>query len=441
MTALLAEGSSPAPVSGGWPDVRMARNETQYDACQRGMPSTPALHRSFGEAGVGEGLQSAGNSSHPQWLELIHGDGWPSNPLCWSATWQHPNTKPPVMSSVSINNDHPPCDVDDLEVRESNVDASMGDAWGGPTTDMIAGTPCTDHPAIETTEQGTSGADVAKSPEVLRRTKTSGGVKKGVENGGKGRSRAPDGGSQESLDLPRLMFEEDCLQQKRKGREKMRGRKEKYAWIVANLVEKGYEKRTHYDYERKFYGLLDAEFFFRDFGGKSGANMKIVCTLQWKLTKADGTCEGMMQIVHLRPGAASGGTDDEATGGDSESGSVRRKADSKSTHGAKLPRTGGERGPNRRSASDSEADGGRDRSFVEITHALVNAQDKLSDKLAVSFVQAMDGLNMTLAEGNSMLLQCFAMLSGSMAGFPASVPERGEGSGIGDGERNDREHK
>ncbi|GBG79707.1 hypothetical protein CBR_g29971 [Chara braunii] len=147
--------------------------------------------------------------------------------------------------------------------------------------------------------------------------------------------------------------------------------------------------------------------------------------LQWKLGKADGSCEDLMHSVNLQRGQTSTVTDDEDTGGTSENGGGRRKADTDSTEGYKSRRTAGGSDHKRRSAAESSSDASRGGSSADIAHALVDANDRQAERIAGSFAQAMDGMNKTMAEGNQTLLQCFAMLSNVMVGQPPSVPPGG----------------
>ncbi|GBG62179.1 hypothetical protein CBR_g29378 [Chara braunii] len=122
-------------------------------------------------------------------------------------------------------------------------------------------------------------------------------------------------------------------------------------------------------------------------------------------------------------------TDDEDIGGGSENGGNGRTADSDSAEGSKSRRTGGASGHNRHSAPETSADASRGGSFANIAHALVDANDRHPDKIAGSFVHAMDGMNKTTEDGNRTLLQCFAILSGAMVGLPPECDRHCHGDG------------
>ncbi|GBG87166.1 hypothetical protein CBR_g44624 [Chara braunii] len=323
------------------------------------------------------------------------------------------------------------------------IDADMGDAFTEPAVDIVGtqgGGRATVR--IDDNEGATQCDDVIPWPDRVERSARAEGGGRGGQDKGKARVRGPDWTEKESMGLGRMMFEEDCAQQSRQGRQKIKGRREKYDWIIGKMVEQGFPKRTMEDCESKFYGLLDKAKKIHDYTSKSGkpsyrdmsrsekkeAGLRLTYekrmfdALQWKLGKADGSCEGMMHSVNLQGGQTSMVTDDDETGGSSESEGSRRKADSDSADGAKFRRTGGGSSHNRRSAPESSSDASRGGLFADIARALVEANDRHADKIAGSLVQVMNGMNKTMEEGNSTLLQCFTMLFGAMAGRPAFVP-------------------
>ncbi|GBG81172.1 hypothetical protein CBR_g31848 [Chara braunii] len=300
------------------------------------------------------------------------------------------------------------------------IDAGMGDAFAEPTVDITGtqgGGRATLH--IDDDEGATQSDDVVPWSDRVKRSARAEGGGRGGQDKGKARVRGPDWTKKESMGLVRMLFEEDCVQQSRRGRQKIRGRREKYDWLIGKMVEQGFPKRTMEDCESKFYGLLDKGKKIRDYTDKSGKpsysdmsrsekkeaglplayEKKMFDALQLKLGKAHGSCEGMMHNVNLQGGQTSTVTDDDETGGGNESGGSQRKADSDSADEAKFRRTGRGSSHNRRSAPESSSDASRKGSFADIERALVEANDHHADKIAGSFVQAMDGMNKTMAEG------------------------------------------
>ncbi|GBG80676.1 hypothetical protein CBR_g31135 [Chara braunii] len=207
-----------------------------------------------------------------------------------------------------------------------------------------------------------------------------GGDGLGGEPAAKGKPHSPDWSTDESVGLLTYLFEEDALQEKRKGRQKMCTRRERYEWIITKLVEKGFEARSVEECERKFYNLLDCGKRIRDFHNRS---------------------------------------DDDDTGGRSGSPASRRRDGSYSGEGSKSARTAGGGGSARRSRSQSSAEVNWGGAFADVAHSLVESNDRQAEKLAGAFANAMDGINNTLAQGNATLLQCFTMLSGALSGRPA----------------------
>ncbi|GBG46022.1 hypothetical protein CBR_g79449 [Chara braunii] len=107
------------------------------------------------------------------------------------------------------------------------------------------------------------------------------------EPAAKGKPRSPDWSTDERVGLLTYLFQEDALQQKRKGRQKMRTRKEKYEWIISKLVEKGFEPRIVEECERKFYSLLDNGKRIRDFHLRSGER------IYWNMDRVSRKKEGL----------------------------------------------------------------------------------------------------------------------------------------------------
>ncbi|GBG88159.1 hypothetical protein CBR_g46647 [Chara braunii] len=329
-----------------------------------------------------------------------------------------------------------------------NTHCDVGDAWMGGVAD-IAGTQyrgCSS--AGSDGEYNVQGRfDVSDNDGSQRRGPTSKGKVRAPIAGGcgdgdaaaRGKPRSPYWNTNESLGLLRYLFEEDALQQKRKGRQKMRTKKEKYEGIIRKLVEKGFEARTVDECECKFYTLLDNGKKIRDFHLRSGEriywNMDRVSrrkeglpvlfdkqlfeALQWKLRKTEGSCEGVMNSVLYNEGGTRVVTDDEDTGGGSRSPSLRRREGSDGAEGSKNARSEGSGGTARRNTSGSSVEGSRGGTFADVAHALVESSDRQADKLAGGFASVMDGINNTLAQGNTTLLQCFTMLSGSLSRRPA----------------------
>ncbi|GBG76815.1 hypothetical protein CBR_g23030 [Chara braunii] len=266
-----------------------------------------------------------------------------------------------------------------------------------------------------------------------------GGDGLGGEPAAKGKPRSPDWSTDESVGLLTYLFEEDALQEKRKGRQKMRTRRERYEWIITKLVEKGFEARNVEECERKFYNLLDCGKRIRDFHNRSGEQIywnmdrvsrkkegfpvsfdkQLFDALRWKLQKAEGSCEGLMNSVQYNEGWSSAVTDDDDTGGRNGSPVPRRRDGNDGGEGSKSARTEGGGGSARWSRSQSSAEVNRGGGFADVAHALVESNDRQAEKLAGTFANAMDGINNILAQGNATLLQCFTMLSGALSGRPA----------------------
>ncbi|GBG61980.1 hypothetical protein CBR_g26144 [Chara braunii] len=318
-----------------------------------------------------------------------------------------------------------------------NADCNVGDAWMGGVSDIVG-----------TQYEGCSSAgsdgefnvkgrsDVSNNDGSPRRIPAGGGGSDGeptakgkarsLPGGGggdgepaaKGKPRSPDWSTNESVRLLRSLFEEDALQQKRKGRQKMRTRKEKYGWIILKLVEKGFKPRNVEECECKFYSLLDNEKRISDFHLRSSEwiywNMD-----RWKLRKAEWSCEGVMSFVQYNEGGLSAVTDNDDTGGGSGSLAPRRREGSDAAEGSKSARTEVGGGGARRNRSQSSAEGNMGGTFADVAHALVESNDRQADKMAGSFANAMDVINNTFAQGNTTLLQCFTMLSGSLSGRSA----------------------
>ncbi|GBG85302.1 hypothetical protein CBR_g39870 [Chara braunii] len=322
------------------------------------------------------------------------------------------------------NNSH------DSSGGEATIDGALGGASTEPAVD-IAGTQSGRPATVDIDDEGgTRCSDAILRAGRGKRAVGEEGGGRGGQSKGKVRVWGPDWTDKERMALVRLLFEEDCAQQSRRRRQKIRGRREKYDWIIGKMVEQGFPKRDMEDCEAKFYALLDKAKKIRDYSGESGkpSYWHMLKALQWKLGKADGSCEDMMHSVNLQRGQTSTVTDDEDTGGSSENGGNRRKADSDSAEGAKSRRTGGGSGHSRRSVPESSADASRGGSFADIAHALVNANDRHADKIAGSFAHAMDGMNKTMADGNNTLLQRFAMLSAhTRGGKMSSSPMHGIG--------------
>ncbi|GBG68501.1 hypothetical protein CBR_g3045 [Chara braunii] len=334
----------------------------------------------------------------------------------------------------------------DSSVEEPVIDGAFGGAFTERAMDIAgtrSGRPATVEVADD--EGGAHCSDATPPAGSGKRAVREGGGSRGGQRKAKAKERKPEWIDKESMALVRLLFEEDCAQQSRRGRQKIRSRREKYDWIIGKMVEQGFPKRDMEDCEAKFYALLDKAKKIRDYNGESGKpsywdmsrsekkengfpltyEKHMFEALQWKLGKADGLCEDMMHSVNLQRGQTSTVTNDEDTGGTSENGGGRQKADTDSAEGYKSRRTAGVSGHKRRSAAESSSDASRGGSFADIAHALVDANDRHAERIVGSFAQAMDEMNKTMVEGNQTLLQCFAMLSNAMVGQPPSVPPGG----------------
>ncbi|GBG71798.1 hypothetical protein CBR_g9207 [Chara braunii] len=199
-------------------------------------------------------------------------------------------------------------------------------------------------------EGGAHCSDATPPAASGKRAVTEEGGSRGEQSKVKAEERKLEWTDKESMALMRLLFEEDCAQQSRQGRQKIRGRREKYNRIIGKMVEQGFPKRDMEDCEAKYYALLDKAKKIRDYSGESGKpsywdmsrsekkenglpltyEKHMFEALQWKLGKADGLCEDLMHSVNLQRGQTSTVTDDEDTGGTSENGGGRRKADTDS---------------------------------------------------------------------------------------------------------------
>ncbi|GBG80568.1 hypothetical protein CBR_g31028 [Chara braunii] len=292
-----------------------------------------------------------------------------------------------------INVPEPSQVVADLGEDMDKHDAGMDDTWAGASAD-IAGTQSTGNVTVDLTDDGKT--DDTAGGHVRKKGKRARGGGHGGDDAGKAKVRGPDWSSAESVTLLKLLFEEDCMQQNRQ---------------ATNEKQEGQAAGLPLTFEREFYEAL-----------------------QWKLAKADGHYDRLMQSVNMEGGSSSTDMDDEDMGGGEDTGGVRRKADNDSGAAAKFTRSGGRRGHLRRSSSESSVEGGRGGTFADVAHALVDATDRQTDKLPGSFVDAMARINMTMADGNNTLLLCFAMLSDSLAGQPASAPATTHG-GISSGAR------
>ncbi|GBG76064.1 hypothetical protein CBR_g21304 [Chara braunii] len=312
----------------------------------------------------------------------------------------------------------------DSSVEEPVIDGAFGGAFTEPAMD-IAGTQSGRPASVEVAddEGGAHCCDATPPAGSGKRAVREEGGSRGGQSKAKAKERMSEWTDKESMALVRLLFEEDCAQQSRRGRQKIRSRREKYDRIIGKMVEQGFPKCDMEDCEAKYYALLDKAKKIRDYNGESGKpsywdmsrsekkenglpltyEKHMFDALQWKLGKADGSCEDLMQSVNLQRGQTSTITDDEDTGGTSENEGGRRKADTDSAEGYKSRRTAGVSGHKRRSAAESSSDASRGGSFADIAHALVDANDRQAERIAGSFAQAMDGMNKTMAEGNQTL--------------------------------------
>ncbi|GBG75564.1 hypothetical protein CBR_g20195 [Chara braunii] len=131
------------------------------------------------------------------------------------------------------------CGGDSPEGACGFADTDVGDAWTGGAVD-IAGTQCGTRGSMG------SQSDFHAQPDNM--SNKDGGQRAGRPDAvGKGNTRAPDWNLDESLGLLWFLFGEDTLRQSRREREKIRGKKEKYKWIISNLIAKGFEKLTILD--------------------------------------------------------------------------------------------------------------------------------------------------------------------------------------------------
>ncbi|GBG64525.1 hypothetical protein CBR_g45221 [Chara braunii] len=434
MTVLLAEGDSLGP----------RRDEESYGSCGGyhgwGMPRGGKWQHSpptMGPDGEGEvPAGGPGSLAHTSYIASaaghMHAGVGGATPMLYysrppppspvggtaqsmpldAAFRSHDGQRLHVVDSEITGND-PSESVADLGEDMDKQDAGMGETWTSPIAD-IAGTQSTSDVTVDISDDGKT--DDGVGGEVRKKGRRACG---GGRGGDKPKVRGADWGLGESVALLKLLFEEDCMQQKKKGRQQMRSRKEKHEWIVKKLVEKGYGERTLDECERKYYGLLDGAKRIRDFGGKWRA-VVLGC---WKLVEADGHCSGLMQSVHLQGGSSNTDKESSNMGGGEDTGGGGRKQDNDSADGAKFARRGGGRGNVRRSPSESSVEGGGGGTFVDVAHTLVDATERQTDKLSGSFVDAMAGINKTMADENNTLLQCFAiMLSGLLVGQSTSAP-------------------
>ncbi|GBG74525.1 hypothetical protein CBR_g18935 [Chara braunii] len=388
-------------------------------------------------------------------------------------------------------------------------DASMGEAWSAVTVD-IAGTQAGGRGARVSEDEThvVSDDNPVQHPGERASSSTVGGDVGGGQAAGKGKVHNPNWGTGETMMLLKLLFEEDALQQQRGRRQKMKTRKEKYEWIVAQLVAQGFAKRSIVDCERR--KAVARPWFTRKilWEAKPAASLMVMkrlakvtvpdseekrgvtaeskkkaaaaslMVMKWlaevtvpdneekrgvtaeSKEKAAGPGEGEGRAVNRTPTpqlvpawevrsrmlrthwwirtrglqtrlpavscrrwtgltrqwskSRSGVTDGDETAGGSDSAGQRRKAVSDSREQGKSRRTGGGQGKSREQDPHSPACASKGGSFMDVAHTLVDANERTSDKIADSFVQAMDGLNKTMVEGNATLLQCFTMLSGRL---------------------------
>ncbi|GBG59217.1 hypothetical protein CBR_g32234 [Chara braunii] len=338
-TALLAEGDSLGPPRGGesygrsvgyhgwgtpcggqWQHSPPAMGPNREGEVPAGGPAS-STHTSYVAGPAGHMHAGVGGAtpmiyySRPPPPSPVGGTAQ-SMPLD-AAFRSHDGWRLHVVDSEITKND-PSESVADLGENMDKQDSGMGETWTSPTAG-IAGTQSTGHVTVDISDEGKT--DDGVGGEARKKSRRVGG---GGRGGDKPEVRGADWGSGESVPLLKLLFEEDCMQQKKKGRQQIRSRKEKYEWIVKKLVEKGYCERTVDERERKYYGLLDSAKRIRDFGGKSGApsyknasrdvrkaaglsltfERELYEALQWnlKLAKADGHCAGLMQSAHLQGG-------------------------------------------------------------------------------------------------------------------------------------------
>ncbi|GBG68794.1 hypothetical protein CBR_g3334 [Chara braunii] len=296
-----------------------------------------------------------------------------------------------------------PTGVEEGKEEGACMDAGMGDAWAVDDVD-IAATQCGGSATIDKdNEANIPAAQVSESTAHERGGAVPDGGFRGGKSNGKGQQKKSSGdwGFDESLALLRLLFEEDMMQQQRQGRQKMRGRKEKYAWIISKLKQLGID-RGQAECERRYYLLLDHAKRIRDFHGCSGERIswnmsrterrecflpltyekQYFDALHSKLQKKDGSCEGLMQSVHLQGGGSNANTDDDDNGGGGESGAPRRRVDSDCRDGSKHRHTGGGRGHGRGRSSDSSLEEPLGSSSPFHLQSLVDATDQQAEKLA-----------------------------------------------------------
>ncbi|GBG67718.1 hypothetical protein CBR_g846 [Chara braunii] len=127
--------------------------------------------------------------------------------------------------------------------------------------------------------------------------------------------------------------------------------------------------------------------------------------------------------------AGSAGDGDCRCGGDRR----RQRAESDMSEGSKYQCTGG---GGRRGRSDSPAAGGRDETMSDITTTLADSNKQNAEMLVGTFVTALEGLNKTMADGNTALLQCFVVLTRPLAGCFAR-----DSNGHGDRDGEGRPHE
>ncbi|GBG63741.1 hypothetical protein CBR_g39284 [Chara braunii] len=267
MTALLAEGDSLGPQRGG----------ESYGSCGGyhgwGMPRGCQWQHSPPAMGPGgEGEVPAGGPASSTHTSYIAGAAGHMQAGVGGATPMLYYSRPPPPSPVGgtaqsmpsdaafRSHDGRPLHVVDSEIMGNDPselvpdqgedmdkqDAGMGEMWASPTAD-IAGTQSTGHVTVGISGDGKT--DDGVGGEVRKKGRRAG---RGGRCWDKPKFRGADWGLGESVALLKLLFEEDCMQQKKKGRQQMRSRKEKYEWIAKKLLEKGYGERTVDECERKY---------------------------------------------------------------------------------------------------------------------------------------------------------------------------------------------
>ncbi|GBG67371.1 hypothetical protein CBR_g507 [Chara braunii] len=166
---------------------------------------------------------------------------------------------PPPSAPSPNQMEFAPQAMEDGDSRRPSPNARGQDAWSGPVED-IAGAQAA---------QGMTTAGVGETGEGSKSTATASNAGGVGESAAKGKSRGDNWRLDETLALLRYLAEEDAMHVNRPRRQQMKGKMERYEWVVLKMVQQGLAKRLVGECKRKFHALVDHAKKIRDFHNRS----------------------------------------------------------------------------------------------------------------------------------------------------------------------------